>query len=170
MYELARRGVFFWSDQAMLPLNERVSDLLETVRHHVPDAAKDAAIEVCGLSALQDHRTHQLSGGERRRVELAIVMARRPAVLLADEPFLGVMPRDRELLHRVFQWLTSQGTGILVTGHEVDTLFDLADDVIWMTAGTTHHLGAPERARRHDQFRREYLGPRAFPSDQTAGR
>ena len=159
MAELARRGVFLWPDHGLLPLTARVRDLLATVRHHVPDAPIDTAIDMCGVAGLRDHRAHRLSGGERRRVELAIVMARRPAVLLADEPFLGVMPRDQESFLRAFEWLTNRGSGILMTGHEVDTLFGVADDVIWMTGGTTHHLGDPVSARNHDQFRREYLGP-----------
>jgi len=52
---------------------------------------------------------------------------------------------------------------ILVTGHEVEDLFDLADEVIWMVAGTTHGLGTPEEAARHAQFRLEYLGTRRLP-------
>jgi ABC-type lipopolysaccharide export system ATPase subunit len=47
----------------------------------------------------------------------------------------------------------------LITGHEVHDLMALADQIIWMTAGTTHGLGSPEDAMVHDQFRREYLGP-----------
>jgi len=55
------------------------------------------------------------------------------------------------------------GTAILVTGHEVEDLFDLADEVIWMVAGTTHGLGPPDEAARHHQFRLEYLGTRCLP-------
>ncbi|HUF65078.1 MAG TPA: hypothetical protein VMM17_03795 [Gemmatimonadaceae bacterium] len=47
----------------------------------------------------------------------------------------------------------------VITGHEVRHLLEIADDVVWMTAGTTHRLGAPHTAAVHDQFRREYLGP-----------
>jgi len=49
---------------------------------------------------------------------------------------------------------------VLVTGHEVGTVLDIADDVLWLTAGTTHALGAPQAALAHDPFRREYLALR----------
>jgi ABC-type lipopolysaccharide export system ATPase subunit len=55
------------------------------------------------------------------------------------------------------------GAAILVTGHEVEDLLDLADEVIWMVPGTTHGLGTPEEAARHAQFRLEYLGTRRLP-------
>ena len=51
------------------------------------------------------------------------------------------------------------GAAIVLTGHEVPDLLALADDVVWLTAGTTHGLGSPAAAITHDQFRREYLGP-----------
>lgn len=158
MPHLARMGVFLWHDQGLLPYGERVRHMLDTVRHHVPNALIPEAIEMCHIEPVLDHWTHELSGGERRRVELALVVARRPRVVLADEPFLGIMPADRSTTIEVFDWLAGRGAGLLVTGHEVDTLFDMADEVIWMTAGTTHHLGSPEQAMIHDQFRREYFG------------
>ena len=73
---------------------------------------------------------------------------------------LKITGKNRHAMPRVrcFNWLAGQGAGLLVTGHEADTLFDLADDVVWMTAGTTHHLGTPGEAMAHDQFRREYFG------------
>jgi lipopolysaccharide export system ATP-binding protein len=133
--------------------------LFDRVSHHLPSARIQEAVEVCRLEELMSLTTRKLSGGERRRVELGVAVARNPTVLLADEPFLGVMPKDRQFILDVFQMMTDRGAGVLVTGHEIETLLDLADDVIWMTSGTTHHLGSPEEAVEHDQFRREYLGP-----------
>lgn len=85
-------------------------------------------------------------------------MARRPDCLLADEPFLRITPKDAEAVAGVFRALATAGCAIALTGHEVPMLFDVADEVSWMTAGTTHLLGSPDNAREHHQFGREYLG------------
>lgn len=155
---LARQGLFLWPDAGLLPVGLTVKTILDAVARQVPDADIEGAAELTRTRDLFRQTVHTLSGGERRRVELAVALARRPRCLLADEPFLGVMPVDRQVLIDGFRALTDGGTGVLLTGHEVDTLLELADDVVWMTAGATHHLGPPDQARQHDQFRREYLG------------
>ena len=55
--------------------------------------------------------------------------------------------------------MARQGCAIVITGHEVRQLLNTADDIVWMAAGTTHGMGTPAEAVRHEQFRREYLGP-----------
>ena len=79
---------------------------------------------------------------------------------MADEPFLDLSPKDSGHCADVLRNMARDGAAILVTGHEVDVLLDLADDIVWMTAGTTHALGSPADARDHDQFKQEYLGAR----------
>jgi ABC-type multidrug transport system ATPase subunit len=117
------------------------------------------AVQTLEIAPLLDRAPEMLSGGERRRAELALAFARRPACLLADEPFLGIAPKDAETVTRAIRDLASDGAAVLVTGHEIELLLPLADDVVWMTAGTTYNLGSPARAAEHYQFRREYLGP-----------
>ena len=116
-----------------------------------------AAIETTRLGDLIDRRPRSLSGGEARRAEIALAIARSPRCLLADEPFLGIVPADAERLALAFRRLAHAGCAVVVTGHETGVLLELADDVLWQTAGTTHALGPPATARRHDQLRREYL-------------
>ena len=123
--------------------------------------ASDKAVGQLKLDAVMGQPIASLSGGERRRAELAVAVARRPDCLLADEPFQGVSPTDVELIAAALRELARQGAGIVATGHEVPVLLDIADQVIWQTAGTTHFLGAPSEARKQEQFVREYLGPRA---------
>ena len=89
-------------------------------------------------------------------------MARQPDCILADEPLIDLSPKDSALVAEVLRTMARKGAAILVTGHEVDVLLDLADDIVWMTAGTTHALGSPDDARDHDQFKREYLGARTL--------
>ena len=91
-----------------------------------------------------------------------------PSPSYADEPFIDLAPQDSALISQILRSLAQDGCAIIVTGHEVDTLLDLADDIIWMTAGTTHVLGSPDEARQHDQFRREYLGGKMLDRRITA--
>lgn len=76
-----------------------------------------------------------------------------------DEPFAGVEPMDRPLVARGLARLREAGTAIVISGHDVEDIFGLSDRILWVTAGTTHWLGTPAEAARHEQFRREYLGP-----------
>lgn len=156
---LAARGLFYLPDRDLLSRNR-------TVRHHLDMLARRFGIgnagdvvESVGIASLLDRLPGQLSGGERRRAELALALMRRPTCLLADEPFLGIAPRDAEVVATALRTLAAHGCGVLVTGHEVELLLDGADDVVWMTAGTTHPLGAPADVWRYHSFVRDYLGP-----------
>ena len=100
-----------------------------------------------------------MSGGERRRCELALALARGPRCLIADEPLNEIEPRDRPLVTESIRTLADGGAAVLVTGHQAEDLLELADEVIWIAAGTTHGLGSPAEARAHGRFRRDYLGP-----------
>ncbi|HTR79817.1 MAG TPA: ATP-binding cassette domain-containing protein [Gemmatimonadaceae bacterium] len=158
---LAAQGVFYLPDHDLLSsaFTVRAQLTMFSGRFRGDDPA-DAADRM-DIAALIDRRPHTLSGGERRRAELAAVFCRRPRCLLADEPYRGIAPRDAAALTEAFRQLAAGGCAVVVTGHEVPTLLDAATHVTWCTAGTTYELGAPEVARRHEEFRRGYLGPRA---------
>ena len=66
---------------------------------------------------------------------------------------------DQEIVADVIRSMADAGCAVVVTGHDVRALLELADQVVWMVAGTPHGLGTPQEARNHDQFRKEYLGP-----------
>lgn len=157
LWELARQGLFFLPERSLLHRGNTCGEHLSAIAHHHVAARIGETISLLRLDDLLDRKAHQLSGGERRRVELGLALARCPECLLADEPFHGIMPTDIEILQRALRSLADGGTAIVVTGHEVNSLFDVADEVLWQTAGTTHVLGAPDQAPGHDQFRREYL-------------
>src|SRR5207249_1045546 len=89
-----------------------------------------------------------LATGERRRPEIAVAVMRRPDCLLADEPLLGIAPADAELVSQSLRDLAGRGTAVVVSGHEVPRLLELADELVWQTAGTTHFLGTPQEARK----------------------
>ncbi len=158
LHVLARQGLFYLPERSLL---SRAFTLADHARAFAPRASRaeiEAAAEHLGIAHVLDRYPHELSGGERRRADLALALLRKPACLVADELFLGVTPKDAELFGTAIRRLADQdGCAVLVTGHEVHTVLDVADDVAWLTAGTTHALGAPQAARAHDQFRREYL-------------
>ena len=162
LYRMARAGLYYLPQQGLLPRWFSVRTHLNAMASRAETPDIEEAIEACRLHDLLDRPPSQLSGGERRRAELSLIVARRPDCVLADEPLLDLSPQDSVLCTGVLRALARQGTAIVVTGHEVDWLLDLADDIVWMTAGTTHALGSPDDARAHDQFKREYLGARTF--------
>ncbi|NIQ57198.1 MAG: ATP-binding cassette domain-containing protein [Gammaproteobacteria bacterium] len=156
---LARQGLFFLPDRHLLSARWTLRQHVEAFAWRFDDAGAARALARLRLEERLDQRPAELSGGERRRAELALAMMRRPRCLLADEPFAGINPSDGEALAAALREMARGGCAIVVTGHEVPQLLALADSVVWMVAGTTHGLGTPAEAESHSQFRREYLGP-----------
>jgi ABC-type multidrug transport system ATPase subunit len=156
--DLAQRGLMFIPDHGLLsrrlPLRPQLELYAEAFGGSVDEAARAE-----GIDHLLDQRAGQISGGEERRGELALARLRRPRCLVADEPFAGLSPIDRVRVSTDLRDHAARGAAVMVTGHEVEDLLAIADEVIWMVAGTTHVLGSPDAAREHHQFRREYLGP-----------
>jgi ABC-type multidrug transport system ATPase subunit len=157
---LAERGLFYLPDQDLLSTAFTVRVQLEMLRRQFNGADVHDSAKRLGVEGHLDKRPDALSGGERRRAELAAVLVRCPRCLLADEPYRGISPRDAETLTATFTALAADGVAVVVTGHEVPTLLDAADHVSWCTSGTTYELGPPELAVEHRAFRAEYLGPR----------
>ena len=157
LHHLARSGVFYLPDRTLLSDRFTVAEHLAAVEWRA-GRRHQLRVDELGIDELGNRRVGTLSGGERRRVEIAAAIRRAPVCLLADEPLAGVSPADQERVSVSLRALAADGTAIVITGHEVPVLLALADQVIWMTSGTTHGLGSPPEALRHDQFRREYLG------------
>jgi ABC-type multidrug transport system ATPase subunit len=159
---LARRGLCYLPDRAILSPSRTVrAHLTAIVRQFDLDSYVTAA-ELCDIVPFLDRRCADLSTGERRRVEVATAVARAPRCLLVDEPFRHVDPPDRTIIGPALRRLASQGCAIIVTGHDVDDLFELADSVVWCASGTTQELGGPAAAAQDWRFAREYLGAAAL--------
>jgi ABC-type multidrug transport system ATPase subunit len=163
LHRMSGQGLFFIPERDLLCRGRTVREHLRLLSeryagtHRNPDFR--TAVQTLEIATLLDRPPEFLSGGERRRAELALAFARRPDCLLADEPFLGIAPRDAETVTRALRALAADGAAVLVTGHEIELLLALTDHVVWMTAGTTYNLGSPAQAAEHYQFQREYLGP-----------
>lgn len=151
--------MFYLPDRDLLTSRLTVGQHLESVRRRFRTAPRVESIATLELDGLLARRRRELSVAERRRSEVGLALQRDPFCLVADEPFRELAPMDRTMVAEALRRLAGAGCAVVVTGHEVGTLFDVAEHVIWMTAGTTRELGPPDRARAHPEFRREYLGP-----------
>lgn len=160
--ELATRGLFYLPDRDLLSRRLTVGEQIRAVEWRFGGSRTTEILELLDIGHLLGQTPVKLSGGERRRAEIAAAWIRAPRCLLADEPFAGIDPSDAEVLAEALRGMAREGCAIVITGHEVRQLLDTADDIVWMTAGTTHGMGAPEEAIRHEQFRREYLGALRF--------
>jgi ABC-type multidrug transport system ATPase subunit len=159
LHQLARRGLFLLSERGLLLREPTVGALLRIVAEAFGTQATTASVvERLRAGDLLEQLPGTLSGGEQRRVEVAVAIVRAPRVLLADEPFMGIAPADADVIAAALRQLAADGCAVIVSGHEVEQVLDIADEVIWITAGTTHGLGPTDEARRHWQFQREYLG------------
>jgi lipopolysaccharide export system ATP-binding protein len=156
---MARRGLFYSAQDSALTDLFTVREQLDAVaRVHGREDRVPEAVVRWSLDDLLDRRPLALAGGERKRASLALALVREPTCLLMDEPFLGIAPKDRGLVTEGLQALRAQGCAIVISGHDVEDVFDVSDEVVWVVSGTTHVLGSPEAARAHHQFSREYLG------------
>ena len=158
---LATRGLFY-SDQDsaltdLFTLQQQLNAVAQVYGH---TKGLSDVIERMRLDDLLDRKPSTLSGGEQQRAALAMALIRGPTCLLMDEPFAGVAPKDRPLIHDGLKQLRDRECAVVISGHDVEDVFAVADEIVWVVAGTSHVLGSPERAATHHQFRREYLGPR----------
>jgi lipopolysaccharide export system ATP-binding protein len=155
---LASQGLFYLPDRNLLSRRLTVREQIRAVAWRYGGSRTAEILERLGIHHLMDRTVLELSGGERRRAEIAAAWIREPRCLLADEPFAGIDPGDAEAIGEAFRGMAREGCAVVMTGHEVPQLLDTADEIVWMTAGTTHGLGTPGEAIQHEQFRREYLG------------
>jgi ABC-type branched-subunit amino acid transport system ATPase component len=116
-------------------------------------------LEWTGLTDKADHVASELSGGQRKLVEFARAMVRRPSLVLMDEPFAGVHPAVKRVLHdRIRQLAASGETAFLIVSHEIPDLIDLSDQFICMAAGAVLKAGDPAEVCRDEAVVDAYLG------------
>jgi ABC-type multidrug transport system ATPase subunit len=154
---LAEAGPFYLPDRGLLSPTFSVREHLDCVVRRWGGSDLEEALLMTGLQDCMAQRSSALSEGLRRRAELAIALVRRPVCLLADGPYRGLAPYDADTLSTILRRMAGAGCGIVITGHEVPTLWSVADRVVWCTDGTTYDLGTPAAAAEDWRFRREYL-------------
>jgi len=111
-----------------------------------------------GIYELKDQLAGDLSGGEKRRLELARMMTLNPSFLLLDEPFVGIDPKTVKDIQRMVLELKKKGLGIIITDHNVDELVEVVDRLYIIHKGSIIAEGPPERALTDKKVREVFLG------------
>lgn len=162
----ARAGIHYLAQEPSvfrkLTPAENIELILE--QHGLPRAERRARVEEL-LEALHiAHLRHQpaytLSGGERRRVEIARALATRPRFLLLDEPFTGVDPKSIQELQDIIATLRAQGIGVLISDHNVRETLAITDRSTILYEGKVLFEGTAEALAASEEVRRFYLGER----------
>ena len=130
----------------------------------MPRAARFARLEELleefGVTHVRKTRGDALSGGERRRVEIARCLATEPQYILLDEPFAGIDPIAIDDIREIILYLRNQGIGILITDHNVRETLGITDRAYIMAEGRILKTGNPTELVEDDEVRRLYLGER----------
>jgi lipopolysaccharide export system ATP-binding protein len=164
MYARARLGISYLPQEPSvfrkLTVGENLMAILETLPISARERRERQArlIEQLGLEKVRDNKGYMLSGGERRRVEIARSLVIEPSFLLLDEPFSGIDPIQVLELQRIIFDLKRSGIGILVTDHNVRETLAVTDRAYIMNNGGIFRAGSPEALGRDPEVKRVYLG------------
>lgn len=164
MYQRARRGISYLPQEASvfrkLTVDENLMAILETLplRGRERRERLDRLVEQLGLEKVRRSQGYMLSGGERRRVEIARSLVISPSFLLLDEPFSGIDPIQVLELQRIIFDLKRDGIGILVTDHNVRETLTVTDRAYIIDNGRIFRAGSPEALARDPEVKRVYLG------------
>jgi lipopolysaccharide export system ATP-binding protein len=127
----------------------------------------ETLIEQLGLERVRRSRGYMLSGGERRRVEIARSLVIEPSFLLLDEPFSGIDPIQVLEIQRIIFDLRRQGIGILITDHNVRETLAVTDRAYIINNGSIFRAGSPEALGRDPEVKRVYLGESFTLAERT---
>jgi lipopolysaccharide export system ATP-binding protein len=164
MYLRARSGISYLPQEPsvfrQLTVEENLLAVLETLPL-TAEQQRDRLEELLarmGLETLRYNRAYTLSGGERRRLEIARSLVLQPAFVLLDEPFSGIDPLTVGELQSVIRELSKGGIGVLVTDHNVRETLNVTDRAYIINHGKIFRAGTPADLSRDSEVRRVYLG------------
>ncbi|MEZ5351741.1 MAG: LPS export ABC transporter ATP-binding protein [Bryobacteraceae bacterium] len=164
MYQRARRGISYLPQEASvfrkLSVEENLYAILETLGLNRRQRRErcDELIQQLGLETVRRSKGYQLSGGERRRVEIARSLVINPSFLLLDEPFSGIDPIQVLEIQKIISELKNSGIGILVTDHNVRETLAVTDRAYIINNGKIFRAGTPEELGSDAEVKRVYLG------------
>ena len=164
MYQRARRGISYLPQEPSvfrkLTVEENLMAILETlpIKDHQRKSRMNQLIDQMGLDTVRQNKGYMLSGGERRRVEIARSLVIEPDFLLLDEPFSGIDPIQVLELQRIVFDLKRSGIGILITDHNVRETLAVTDRAYIINNGKIFRAGSPESLGRDAEVKRVYLG------------
>lgn len=167
MYQRARAGLGYLPQEASvfrkLTVKENILAVLEVLPEYQGDRRKqrerlDSLVEELNLQTVIGNKAYSLSGGERRRVEIARALACSPTFMLLDEPFAGIDPIVVGDLQGLVRGLQKRGIGILITDHNVRETLGICDRAYIISNGAVIEMGSPEHIAQSNVARQYYLG------------
>ena len=166
MYQRALRGIGYLPQETSLfrklTVRENILAVLELMKLSRKERERrtDDLMEEFDVTHISSVKGYALSGGEKRRVEIARALATSPVFLLLDEPFTGIDPIMVAELQKTIFKLKEQGIGILITDHNVRETLEITDRAYILSEGKILESGVPEEITRSEKAREVYLGER----------
>jgi lipopolysaccharide export system ATP-binding protein len=162
-HERAAKGLIYLPQQHSVFLKASVYQNLFMILqlYHDEKTADQKAMELLedfGLAAIRDSRAFQLSGGEKRRLEIARSMIMKPKFLFLDEPFTGIDPITIMEIQKIILKLKARDIGIIITDHNVKDTFDITDRVYIIQKGEILSSGHPSQVVKEEKTRELFLG------------
>lgn len=165
MHNRAQRGIGYLPQEASifrrLTVYENLMAVLEIRKDLTPQQRREKAdelIEEFNIGHIRDSLGQSLSGGERRRVEIARALAANPKFILLDEPFAGVDPISVSDIKKIITDLRNRGLGVLITDHNVRETLDVCERAYIVGEGKIIATGTPEQVMNDEHVKRIYLG------------
>lgn len=164
MYMRARSGIGYLPQEASvfrkLTVAENLMAVLETLDMTDVERRerKDSLMSELGIAHLADSRAYTLSGGERRRVEIARALTLSPKFILLDEPFAGIDPLAVQDIQGIISLLKGKGIGVLITDHNVRETLAITDRAYIINEGRIIEAGTPAEITASPRVRESYLG------------
>jgi len=164
MYKRAQSGIGYLAQEASvfrkLTVEQNIKSVLELTKLSKQEQhdRTEALLEEFGLNHIRKNRGDLLSGGERRRTEIARALATDPKFVLLDEPFAGVDPVAVEDIQKIVAHLKKRNIGILITDHNVQETLAITDRTYLMFEGKILKTGTPEELAQDEMVRKVYLG------------
>ncbi len=171
MFKRARMGMGYLSQEPSvfqrLSVRDNLRAILETmsITHKERDRRTNELIERFGLGEVAKSHARFLSGGERRKLEIARAMVTNPSLILLDEPFSGVDPIAVEELQGEIRRLVASGVSVLITDHNVERTLEVADKAYIIDHGKVIASGPPREIIKNELVRKSYLG-QTFKGDE----
>ena len=164
IYERARAGISYLPQESSvfrrLTVEENLFAILQTLDLSSVQQRErcEALMKMLGVDHLANHKAFTLSGGERRRVEIARALVLSPYFVLLDEPFTGVDPIAVAEIQKIIRRLIVSGIGILITDHNVRETLGICDRAYILSEGTVLEEGTPDKIASSSKARKFYLG------------
>lgn len=164
MYERARMGIGYLAQEASVFRTMTVEDNIRSVLQFTKlnkqeqENKLENLLDEFGLQHIRKSLGRQLSGGERRRTEIARSLATGPNFILLDEPFAGVDPIAVEDIQSIVAKLKEKNIGILITDHNVDETLAITDYAYILVNGSVFRCGTPEELAQDEKVKKVYLG------------